>query len=238
MITKIKNVLVTGASRGIGLNIAKKFNIEKYNIFTVSTRPWINKDFKPHKHFAVNLENEFELNEFCNKIRSSHIDILINNAGINKISPFIEIHDSDFKKVLDVNLFAPFKICKAILPNMKKNNWGRIVNMSSIWGLKSKEYRASYSSSKFAIDGLTTAIALEFSQHNVLANSIAPGFIDTELTRSVLNDNQINELTQKVPMKRMGGTKEIAEFVFWLCSENNTYITGQNIPIDGGYTSA
>ena len=115
---------------------------------------------------------------------------------------------------------------------MKKKNFGRIVGLSSIWGKRSKEFRASYSTSKFAIDGLIKAIALEYSRYGILANSVAPGFIDTELTRK-FNKYQINELTSLVPIKRLGTSEEVAKFIKWLGSEENTYITAQNLAIDG-----
>ena len=119
---------------------------------------------------------------------------------------------------------------------MKSKGWGRIVNVSSIWGKIGKEFRASYSASKFALDGLTLAIAAEHSQDGILANCIAPGFTDTELTRRVLGNEGIIQLSEMVPLRRMATSKEIANFTAWLGSNENTYITGQNIAIDGGFT--
>ncbi len=118
---------------------------------------------------------------------------------------------------------------------MKEKNWGRIVNIASIWGKISKEYRAPYSASKFGLDGMTLALAAEVSSDGILANCVAPGFIDTELTRKILGERQLAELTSLVPVRRLGTTDEIAEFVVWLASPANTYITGQNIAIDGGF---
>ncbi len=119
---------------------------------------------------------------------------------------------------------------------MRERKWGRIINISSIWGKISKAYRAPYSASKFAIDGLTVAISAEVAEDGVLVNSVAPGFIDTELTRSILGVDGVNELALQVPAKRVGTTKEVAKFVAWLAGPDNTYISGQNIAIDGGFT--
>jgi len=115
-------------------------------------------------------------------------------------------------------------------------SWGRIVNISSIWGKIGKEYRASYAASKFALDGITLSIAAEHSQDGIIANCVAPGFTDTELTRRVLGDEGIAELLAKVPLRRMASIEEIASFVTWLGSNENTYISGQNIAIDGGFS--
>ena len=162
-------------------------------------------------------------------------DILINNAGINKIAPFANIDPEDFLEIQQINVFAPFCLCQAVIPSMKDRNWGRIINISSIWGKIGKEFRASYSASKFALDGITVTIAAEHSQHGILVNSISPGYTDTELTRRVLGDDGIRKLLSSVPIGRMASPEEIANFIVWLGSEKNSYITGQNISIDGGF---
>ena len=118
----------------------------------------------------------------------------------------------------------------------EKNNWGRIVNITSIWSSVTKEYRASYSSSKFALDGMTVALAAEVASMGILANSVAPGFIDTDLTRKVLGDKGIQEIKNIIPIKRLGKPNEVASFISFLVSEENTYISGQNIMIDGGFS--
>ena len=119
---------------------------------------------------------------------------------------------------------------------MLSRQWGRIVNISSIWGKISIAQRASYSTSKFALDGLTLALAAEHTENGILANCIAPGFFDTELTRRVLGAAGIKDLTSRVPAKRLGSVDEIARLVTWLSSEENSFISGQNIAIDGGFT--
>ena len=121
---------------------------------------------------------------------------------------------------------------------MVENNWGRIVSISSVWGKKSKRGRASYSVSKFGIDGLTTAMASEFSNKNILCNSVSPGFIDTEMTQKNLGEQGIKKILDAVPINRLASPVEVAKFVLWLSSEDNTYITGQNLSIDGGFSRA
>jgi NAD(P)-dependent dehydrogenase (short-subunit alcohol dehydrogenase family) len=170
-------------------------------------------------------------------VRKLEPDVLINNAGINKIAPFAEIDPQDFLKIQQVNVFAPFMLCQAVIPSMKRKRWGRIVNVSSIWGKVSKAHRASYSASKFALDGMTLAMALELGSQGILANCVAPGVVDTELTRTVLSDEQVRQqLVATIPVGRMATIDEIARFVVWLGGPQNTYINGQNIAIDGGLT--
>lgn len=231
-----KNVLITGATKGIGKAIKEKFlqtNVKK--IYITGTTD-INFCEKKVEYFSVDLLEINSLNSFIQKIEELEIDILINNAGINKISEFEAIEDDEFLKIQQVNIHTPYKICKAVIPHMKRNNWGRIVNISSIFGKISKEYRASYSASKFALDGLTIALAVELASYGILANCVAPGFVNTELTQKILGNEGIDKIVKNIPMKRMATPSEIASFVLWLASEQNTYLTAQNIAIDGGFT--
>ena len=232
-----KTVLVTGASRGIGLEISRAFRERGARVIGTRTAKggddmdgycddWLLADFS-------DLVQTYSCAEAIKKISP---DVLINNAGINKIAAFGSIDPEDFLRIQQVNVFAPFLLCQAAIQAMKTRGWGRIVNLSSIWGKVGKKYRASYAASKFALDGITLALAAEHSQDGILANCVAPGFTDTELTRSVLNQEEIKQLTAVVPAGRMASPKEIASFVAWLGSDENTYITGQNIAVDGGFT--
>ena len=231
-----KKVFITGASRGNGKAIAKAFRAEGASIIGTRTgkpdevdatcQEWVEADF-----------SDIAQIEFCaDFLRNSAPDILINNAGINKNAPFVDIAPDDFRTIQQVNVFAPFMLCQAAIPAMKRNGWGRLVNISSIWGKISMTHRASYSASKFALDGMTLALAAEHSADGIIANCIAPGFIDTDLTHRMLGDAGINALTAKVPASRLGQVDEIAHLVLWLASEENTFIVGQNIAIDGGFT--
>ncbi|VAW71388.1 3-oxoacyl-[acyl-carrier protein] reductase [hydrothermal vent metagenome] len=230
-----KIAVVTGGTRGIGAAIAKELFDLGANVYITGTKKnYVSPEEFQYLHADFNIQNE--LTALTEKMSDMKIDILINNAGINKIGPILELEVADFVKVQSVNVTAPFMFCQAVLPHMRDSKWGRIVNISSIWGKISKAHRAPYSASKFAIDGLTAAISAEVAVDNVLVNSVAPGFVDTELTRSILGDDGINELIATVPARRIGNPQEIATFVAWLASPDNTYISGQNIAIDGGFT--
>lgn len=231
-----RKVFITGASRGIGRATAEAFKAE--GAFVVGTRTgrpaeggdscdeWIKADF-------LSVE---EINSCAQRVRDVAPDVLVNNAGINRIAPFVEVTAEDFLAIHQVNVLAPFLLCQAAVSAMRERGRGRIVNVSSVWGKISKEHRASYSASKFALDGLTIALAAEHSADGILANSVAPGFVDTELTRRVLGAAGIERIVSGVPSKRLGRVDEIARLILWLSSDENTYLTGQNIAIDGGFT--
>ena len=232
---KDKVVLVTGGTRGIGAAIAKElYSLGATVIITGTKSNYVQLD--NYQYICVDFSDKDSLGQFVNQIQGKQIDILVNNAGINKISPISEISLSSFEKVQQVNVTAPFMLCQAVMSGMRDRGWGRIVNISSIWGKISKAHRTSYSVSKFAIDGLTTAISAEVASEGILVNSVAPGFIDTELTRSVLGIDGMSDLALQVPAKRVGTVGEVAKFVAWLAGPENTYISGQNIAIDGGFT--
>jgi 3-oxoacyl-[acyl-carrier protein] reductase len=231
-----KRIFVTGASRGIGRAIAQAFRAEGAWVTGTSTGMSKVLDDVCQEWVSADFADVGQIKACAEYVRRAEPDVLVNNAGINKIAPFVEISPDDFLSIQQVNVFAPFLLCQAAIPAMKRKGWGRIVNVSSIWGKISKEHRASYSTSKFAIDGMTLALAAEHSADGIIANSIAPGFIDTELTRRVLGAAGIEALVSKVPVRRLGQVDEIARLVLWLASEDNTYLTGQNIAIDGGFS--
>lgn len=231
-----KTVFVTGASRGIGRAVALAFRTEGASVVGTRTSDVDPPDDACHEWIDADFSEETQIDACARRLRAIGPDILVNNAGINRIAPFAEIDPGDFLIIQRVNVFAPFRLCQAAIPAMKANGWGRIVNMSSIWGKISKAHRASYSASKFAIDGMTAALAAEHAADGIMANSVAPGFIDTELTRRVLGESGIEALIPTVPARRLGRADEIARLVLWLASEENTYLSGQNIAMDGGFT--
>lgn len=233
-----KKVFVTGASRGIGRAIAQAFRAE--GAWVIGTRTGRNNEMDDtcQEWVAADFSVVEQIKACADHVRHAEPDVLVNNAGINKIAPFVEITPDDFLSIQQVNVFAPFLLCQAAIPAMRRKGWGRIVNVSSIWGKISKEHRASYSTSKFALDGMTLALAIEYGAEGILANCVAPGVIDTQLTRRVLGEEQIQRLISAVPTRRMADVNEIARFVVWLGSPDNTYITGQNIAIDGGFSRA
>ena len=220
---KNKIVLITGATRGIGKQLVSDFVRLGATVIRVGSTD-------------VDFLNEKSLNEFIERIlRHDRIDICINNAGINRIDYLEEIDRKDYDEILKVNLYAPFLISQAVSKVMKKNKYGRIINMSSIWGTKTKEKRTSYTTSKAGLIGMTKTLSVELAKHNILVNSVSPGFTLTELTKSILNEDEMKELAEQIPLKRFATVDEISKVVLFLCSDLNTYINGQDIKIDGGF---
>ena len=233
---KIKyRAVVTGATRGIGYAIAERLLQDGLEVITTGTKENA-KHPAGSSYYQVDFLDDYSVNKFIQYLKKQKINILVNNAGINKIGEFSSIDIDDFDRILRVNLRVPFQICQAVIPYMENEKWGRIVNLTSIFGNITKEYRAAYSSSKFGLDGMTAALAAELSEKGILANSVGPGVIDTELTRDVLGESGISEIKGRIPMKRLGQASEIASLVSWLVSDENTYMTGQNLMIDGGFT--
>lgn len=227
-------VLVTGGTRGIGMAIAERLVEGGARVDVTGTRPDGEAPVGCGYH-GVDFSDPAAIDSFAEKIGAMNFDCLINNAGVNKIAPFAEIDPTDFDWVHQINVVAPFRLCQAVIPGMKVRGFGRIITLSSIWGHISKEFRASYSTSKFGVDGMTAALAAEVAQYGILANCVAPGFIDTELTHRVLGEDGIVELMHKVPARRLGKPEDVANLVAWLVSRENAYVSGQNILIDGGF---
>lgn len=230
-----RRALVTGGSRGIGRAIASCL-LEKGVQVAVTGTSADGDGPSGSSYHTYSFLHDGDVDACVGFVREWKPDILINNAGINRIAPFCDVLPGDFRDILQVNLVAPFRLSQAALPAMMERSWGRIVNISSIWGKISREHRASYSASKFGLDGMTTAMAAEVARHGVLVNCVAPGFVDTELTRQVLGEDGMRKQAGDVPARRLGTPEEIAAFVVWLAGPENTYISGQNIAIDGGFT--
>lgn len=230
-----KTACVTGGTRGIGFAIAERLLSDGAHVIVTGTKA-DGSGPQGSDYHAVDLSDLDAAQVFADTLSGLGVDILINNAGINKISPFADIATEDFTLIYKVNVVAPMILCRAVLARMRGKGWGRIVNISSIFGKVSKEQRGSYSASKFALDGMTAALSAEVARDGILVNCVAPGFIDTELTRRVLGDEGIRTLVEQVPVRRLGTAKEVAAFIAWLSSPENSFITGQNIAIDGGFT--
>lgn len=230
-----KHALVTGATRGIGRAIAERLLADGARVTATGTQPDA-EVAEGCDYLAVDFTDADATRAFAEEAGALAPDIVINNAGINRLASFEEIDPADMAHVQQVNVTAPFLVCRAVLPVMKSKGWGRIVNISSIWGLRAKERRGPYATSKFALDGMTAALGAEYAEHGILANCVAPGFIDTELTRSTLGEEGIRELTAQVPIRRLGTVEEVAALVAWLAGPENTFVTCQNIAIDGGFT--
>ena len=230
-----RSALVTGGTRGIGFAIARRLLADGAEVLVTGTRQDVQVP-NGCSYREVDFTDLAATESFAREMEHRGFEILVNNAGINTIAPFEQILPDDFDRIQRVNVRAPLLLCRALLPCMRKIRWGRIVNISSIWGTISKELRGSYSTSKFALQGMTAALAAEVAADGILANCVSPGFIDTEMTRTILGESGCAELAAQVPMRRMGKPEEVAAIVAWLVSPENTYISAQNIVIDGGFT--
>ena len=217
-----KTALITGASRGIGKSIKEILSKDEIEIISPTRN-------------ELDLSSSESIDKFLSQV-SADIDIIINNAGILKVGEHNEFSSDDFHEILQVNVVAPFKIISGFVEKMKTRSFGRIVNISSVWGQKSKKGRTLYSSSKAALDALTRSLAIEFASYNILINSVAPGYIETDMLKQCNTEEELSIIRDTIPMKRFGKKSEIAELVRFLSSENNSYITGQIFTIDGGYT--
>lgn len=236
---------MTGGTKGIGLKCVNYFLASGAEVWASGRGQnmpesiiVLKKSYPTQIHYeSVDFADDQSFQHFLSRLKNLSFDILVNNAGINKIDLLDRIDVGDWERIQKVNLTCPFRVMQVVLPQMAAKNWGRVVNVSSIFSSVSKSKRASYSASKFGLFGLTRAAALDFAPQGVLINCLAPGFIDTELTRTVLTEKDIADLTSQVPLNRLGTPEEIAQAVGFLCSEANTFITGQNIIADGGFTS-
>lgn len=213
--------LITGASRGIGKAIKELF--EEYGVGVLApTRS------------EMNLADNSSIEKYVSNIDG--IDILVNCAGINNLASIEEMTLEELQNMLQVNLVSQTMLIKAVSKQMKKQKFGRIVNFASIWCDFSKERRIMYSIAKAGVKGLTTSAAVELSKFNILVNAVAPGFVNTEMTSQNNTPEQITKLAEALPIKRLAQPREIAEFVYFLASEKNSFITGQTIFIDGGFS--
>lgn len=235
MLLKDRLAVVTGGTRGIGRAIAERLLVEGADV--IATGRHASGQVPKGAHYeGVDCELPDQVDAFSRRLAELKPDILINNAGINKNLPFADIDPALFARIQMVNVVAPFRFCQAALAGMRARKWGRIVSITSIFGKVSKAHRASYSTSKFALDGMMAALAAEVAADGILVNCVAPGLTETDLTRAMLDDKGVAELVEQIPARRLAQPAEIAAFAVWLAGPENSYISGQNIAIDGGFT--
>jgi len=244
-----KVVLITGATRGIGKQIADDCErlgaeliltgtkIDEIRKLNLQEKKTTGQDVKK-KYYCVDFTRPESMESFLQVLKNQKkIDVCINNAGINRINYIDETRLKDIEEIIEVNLKAPFLIMREVSRCMKKNRYGRIVNISSIFGVISREKRSVYSTTKFGLRGMTVAAANELAKYNVLVNAVSPGFVLTELTKSILSNEEMEDLSRQIPARRMATPDEISKTVLFLASSLNTYITGQNIIVDGGFVN-
>jgi len=243
---KDRIALVTGATRGIGKQIADDLGRLGAELILTGTSPeeiaLLNQTGcirKPPCHWhAVDFTKPESVKAFLKELDGyKRIDVCINNAGINRINAIDEIQDEDWQDILRVNLDGPFLVTRAVSRIMKRQGFGRIVNIGSVFGVISKEQRTAYSVTKFGIRGLTAATALDLAPYNILVNTVSPGFVSTDLTKRILGEEGMQEMASKVPLARLASPEEISKVVLFMVCDLNTYMTGQNIIVDGGFVN-
>ena len=252
-----KTILVTGSTSGIGLAITEKFYSEHYNVVIVgkvksSILKKLKNQFDNDRSLILNLDltkvnNVKKLVLSVNK-KFKKIDVLVNCAGMQVVSPLDKYPEETWRKLMDINLNAAFYMTKYTLPIMRKNKWGRIINIASTHGLIGSINKSAYTASKHGIVGLTKVTALETAKEKITCNSICPGFVLTEFIQDQIDviakkfklsdaKAQIKLLQDKQPSLRFVQKSHIADLIYFLCSDSASEITGANIPIDGGWTS-
>jgi len=250
--SKNKRAIVTGGSRGIGKAIVQELAAKICSDIMVSDIAFM--DDNPEKCAAeFNQElKDTKCNIFAFKANASlfqdaeatinsavekmgGVDIIINNAGITRDNLLLRMPEADFDAVINVNLKSVFNYTKAALKPMIKQRYGKIVNISSVVGLIGNAGQSNYSASKAGVIGFTKSMARELASRNITVNAIAPGFIQTDMTNK-LTEDQKNVLAKNIPLNRLGKPEDIAKVVAFLCSEDADYITGQVVAVDGGMT--
>jgi 3-oxoacyl-[acyl-carrier protein] reductase len=231
-----KNIFISGASRGIGKSMAEHFAKSNFNVVGTS-RNNFKFDNELENLFPIKLDvtSRNDVKNCFDELKSKNLlpDILINNAGITADQLFLRMSDDDWDNVINTNLTGTFNLTKIFLKNMIKNKFGRIINISSISGLMGNPGQVNYSSSKAALNGFTKSLAKEVGSRNITVNCVAPGFIDTDMT-SYIGDNERNEILKQIPLNKFGLPEDISKLVMFLMSDEASYITGQTISIDGG----
>ena len=233
-----KIVLVTGASRGIGLEAAKHFSREGYKVIG-SSRGDFNLGELIGDESAISVQLDLMSKESIQNLfadlKSEDLlpSVLVNNAGITKDQLFLRMKDEDWDDVIETNLNGLFRVTKAFIKPMVKNKFGRVINISSVAGLMGNSGQVNYSSSKSAMVGFSRSLAKELGSRNITSNVVAPGFIETDMT-TFLNDDEKVEVSKNIPMRRFGTVEDVAKCILFLASDEANYITGQTISVDGG----
>jgi len=240
--------VITGASRGIGKAIALELAIAGATIALVArdeaklteTASEANRLGAEASVFVADVTQEDDVLALEHKIRScfGHVDILINNAGINTRKPLVEFTLDEWRNLLDTNLTSIFLMCRSIIPLMRGREYGRIINLASTMSHVSLAGRSAYSASKAGILGLTRALSLELAEYGITVVAISPGPFATELNATLMNNVDLSrQILSRVPLGKWGDVRDIAKLTRFLCSPHGSFITGTDILIDGGWTA-
>ena len=228
-----KKIFITGGTGSIGNAICQYFNKNKCSEIYASTTNLdkVNKDDNFINFKQLNLSDISKIN--LEEQLNIDVDFLVLNAGVTKDNIFLRMSEEEWSNVIEVNLNSSFYILKHFIKKMVKKRFGRIVFISSVVAHTGNPGQVNYTSSKAAISGMVKSLALELSSRNISVNAVAPGFIASNMTDR-LNENQKNSILERIPMKRLGTPQDVANVVGFLCSENANYITGQTIHVNGG----
>lgn len=237
-----KTCIITGSSRGIGRGCAILFAKNGYNVvvnYSSNEPAELLKELTEMNASFISLKgdisNEVDAVMIVEETVKAFgkVDVLINNAGITKDNLMLRMKTEDFKKVIDVNLVGTFNMTKAASAVMMKKRVGRIINISSVVGLRGNAGQVNYASSKAGVIGLTKSVAKELAKRNITCNAIAPGFIETDMT-GALSDKVKENILSDIPLGTLGQVEDIANLAYFLASDESKYITGQVIAVDGG----
>ena len=231
-----ENVFISGASRGIGKDIALLFANNGYKVIGTSRSDFsIDDNYDNFIPLKLDITSRNDIKDCFDYLKSENLlpNILINNAGITADQIFMRMKDEDWDNVIETNLTGTFNLSKIFIKNMIKNKSGRIINISSVSGLMGNPGQVNYASSKAALTGFTKSLAKEVGSRNITVNSVAPGYIDTDMT-SFLDNDAKEKIINNIPLGRIGVTSDISELVMFLASDDASYITGQTISVDGG----
>ena len=233
-----KIVFITGVSRGIGLELAKCFLNDGYFVIGTSRSEFNLSSALGSEnclHLPLDVTNRDQISSCIKKLKEEDIvpNVLINNAGITKDQLFLRMKDKDWDDVIESNLTSVFNMTKLFIKTMVKDRSGKIINISSVAGLMGNPGQVNYSASKAGLGGFTRALAKEVAARNITVNCIAPGFIETDMTKH-FNEKELENILNQIPANKMGNPQNIADLALFLASDKGEYITGQTISVDGG----
>ena len=233
----MKTALVTGASRGIGKAIAEKLKADNYKVLgTATTDSGVDTlNTNGIEGYLLDLNSRDSIDNFWSQLEGDNktISVLVNNAGITRDNIVLRMSDEEWSDIMNVHLYGTFQLSKRALKTMLKNKWGRIINISSASASIGNRGQSNYAAAKAGVEAFTKSLAKEVGKRDITINSVAPGFISTDMTE---NNKGVNAdyLVKEIPLGRFGEPEEVASLISFMCSDGASYITGQTIHINGG----